>query len=86
MTSLTYHLASKLSHRSGYIMALSTLSAGLYYVFHSGPKLENSYYKYALAGSTATVFCGVGVHALDTLNMKSKIIDGHKVFVFELLR
>jgi len=48
--------------------------------------LESPYLKYALAGSTATVFCGVTIHGLDTLNMKSKIIDGNKVYVLELLR
>ena len=56
------------------------------YVFYQGPKIENPVIRYALAGTAATVSVEVLTHALDTVNMRAKVINGPKVFVYSILR
>ena len=46
------------------------------YTGYYGPYLENHYFRYALAGTTATVAVELSIHGLDTLNMRSKAVEG----------
>ena len=56
------------------------------YVFYEGPKIESSLVRYALAGTAATVSVEVLTHALDTVNMRAKVINGPKMYVLNLLK
>jgi len=72
--------------RPGYFCAFSVFSGTMYYTFHEGPRLENKCFKYALAGTVATVFVEFMTHALDTINMKTKIINGPRIYVYQLIK
>lgn len=39
-----------------------------------------------MAGTAATLFTELVTHAVDTINMRSKIINGPKFYVFDLIR
>ena len=60
--------------------------AGAAYMFMWGPYLENQYVRFALAGTMATVIVDFGLHGLDTLNMRSKALEGSKAFSQSLFR
>ena len=72
--------------RPGYISAFSFSTCSMAYIFYQGPKLENPIVRYALAGTAATLFVEVMTHALDTVNMRAKVINGPKVYVLTLLK
>ena len=72
--------------RSGVIGAgaFSLLFAGL--TVSKGPRLESEYMRYALAGTVATVSMEMLTHAVDTINMRSKVINGPKFFVLNVFK
>ena len=51
-----------------------------------GPKAEDPYFRFALAGTAATVIVEAMTHAVDTMNMRAKVIDGPKVYAYKLFR
>ena len=44
--------------------------------FYFGPNLSNAIVRYSLAGTSALVLVELLTHAIDTVNMKSKVHDG----------
>ena len=56
------------------------------YTFYRAPLLQDPIWRYACAGTAANLFCEVIMHSVDTINMRSKIINGPKLYVFELLK
>jgi hypothetical protein len=56
------------------------------YTFYRAPFLQDPIWRYACAGTAANLFCEVIMHSVDTINMRSKIINGPKLYVFELLK
>ena len=79
-------LVTNLRQRPGYISSFSFGTAALAYTFYQAPKLENPIYRYACAGTAATLFVEVITHALDTINMRAKVINGPKFYVFNLIK
>ena len=43
--------------------------------FQEGQNIDNEYLRYALAGTSAFLIVDVLVHPIDTLNMRSKVLD-----------
>ena len=56
------------------------------YTFIRGPYLENEYLRYALAGTIATVGVEFATHGFDTLNMRSKALDGNKKLLLNVFK
>lgn len=56
------------------------------YTAYIAPYVEDEYVRYAVAGTSATVAVELLTHAIDTVNMRSKVINGPKIYVFSLLR
>ena len=54
------------------------------YTIVNGPYLENNYLRYALAGTAATVAVEFATHGIDTLNMRSKAVEGKTKPLFML--
>ena len=46
------------------------------YTVIKGPYIEDRYFRYALAGTAATVATEFALHGIDTLNMRSKALSG----------
>jgi hypothetical protein len=65
---------SKLRRRPGHFSALSIVTGLIGFTYIKGPTLENPTAKYILAGTTASVIVELGMHMLDSINMKSKMI------------
>jgi len=72
--------------RPGHLSAMTFFTASMAYTFYAAPSLPDPIWRYACAGTAATLFCEVVMHAVDTVNMRSKIINGPKLYVFELLK
>ena len=51
-----------------------------------GPYIENEYLRYALAGTVATVAVEFGTHGFDTINMRSKAVEGNKKLLINMFR
>ena len=68
-------LAEKMRRRPGHFSAVSLFTGLVGFTYIKGPELENPVAKYILAGTTATVAVELGSHVLDSVNMKSKIIQ-----------
>lgn len=77
---------NRLRNRSGYLLSLGLLGATIAFTYKCAPKLEKDSHKYVWAGTTATVVVEALTHGIDTLNMRSKIINGPKIYIYELLR
>ena len=67
-----------LRQRPGYWAAFTFFSASVGFVFLKGPEMESKVIRYALAGMAATVFVELQTHAIDTVNMNSKIVGSQK--------
>ena len=74
--SLSYNAFRSLRIRSGVMGSGFLCLAFAGYTGVYGPDLENPYHRYALAGTTATVVVEFAIHGLDTLNMRSKALEG----------
>lgn len=53
---------------------------------YAAPHIDSPLLRYSCAGAAATMACEVVMHSVDTINMRSKLINGHKVYILELLR
>lgn len=51
-----------------------------------GPYLDDSYLRFALAGTTATVAVEFATHGIDTLNMRSKAVEGNKRLLINMFK
>ena len=56
------------------------------YTVFQGPYIENAYIRYALAGTAATVAVEFATHSIDTLNMRSKAVEGNKKLLINMFR
>lgn len=79
-------LANNMRRRPGYLTSVGFFTGCIAFTFWKGPQIENPVVRYALAGTAATLFQEIFMHGLDTLNMRSKVINGPKLYVFELIR
>jgi hypothetical protein len=79
-------LANNFRRRPGYITSMGCMTGILGYTLWQGSKFENPLIKYVLAGTSAQVTVEVLTHALDTMNMRAKIIDGPKASLYYLLK
>jgi hypothetical protein len=72
--------------RSGFISSsLCLISLGTYTLIE-GPQLQSEYLRYALAGTCSTVAVELITHAIDTINMRSKVINGSKIYVYGIFK
>jgi len=78
--------ANNMRSRPGYITSFGFFTVCMGFTFWQAPKIENPIVRYAFAGTAATLFQEIAMHSIDTLNMRSKIINGPKLYVFELIR
>lgn len=51
-----------------------------------GPFLTDNYMRFAFAGTAATVAVEFATHGIDTLNMRSKAVEGNKRLLFSMFR
>jgi hypothetical protein len=58
------------------------LGVGTYII---GPEIESKYVRYALAGTIGTVAVEFITHPIDSINMRSKVINGNKLYVPKFL-
>lgn len=65
---------TSLRGRPGYWTAFGFFATSMGYIFYCGPEIESKVIRYALAGTAATVFVELQTHAVDTVNMNSKIV------------
>jgi hypothetical protein len=77
---LATQIIEKLRKRPGHLSACGLVSSLFLFTYVQGPNLESTLLKYVLAGTTATVGVELASHAIDTINMKSKIISPSKSF------
>jgi hypothetical protein len=69
------------------IASFSLSAATLFsYTFYEGPLIESEYIRFALAGTASTVIVELLTHAIDTVNMRSKVINGPKIYVISLMK
>ena len=69
------------------IASFSLSAASLFsYTFYEGPLIESEYIRFALAGTASTVIVELLTHAIDTVNMRSKVINGPKIYVISLMK
>jgi len=68
-------ILDKLRKRPGHFSSALLFSGLVITTYAKGPQLESQITKYVLAGTTATVAVELGSHVLDSINMKSKIIE-----------
>lgn len=61
--------------RPGHISALGLFASLQLYTYFKAPYLESNVLKYVIAGTSATVGVELMSHFIDTINMKSKIIE-----------
>lgn len=72
--------------RPGYVSSFGFFTMCMGFTFYYAPKIENPVLRYALAGTTATLFQEIILHAIDTLNMRAKVANVKKFYVFELIK
>jgi hypothetical protein len=73
-------------NRPGHITAVAFFTGSMGFTFYGAPKLEDPILRYACAGTAANLLCEVIMHGVDTVNMRSKIINGPKLYVLELIK
>lgn len=76
----------KIRNRPGHITSWAFFIGSMAFTFYKAPTLDQQILRYACAGTAATLFCEVIMHGIDTVNMRSKIINGPKLYVFELIK
>jgi hypothetical protein len=82
---MKYNLITKLSH--SYVSPILAGICGITFVsgtLEFGPTIKNEYLRYALAGTVAMVGVELFTHPIDTVNMRSKLINGQKVNAFSI--
>ena len=79
-------LVNTMRRKPGYATSTGFFMGCMALTFFAGPKLENPLLRYACAGAAATLFCEVVMHGIDTINMRSKVINGHKIYILQLLK
>lgn len=62
-----------------------SLAWGSYTVLQ-GPLIDDSYVRYALAGTAATVAVEFATHGIDTINMRSKAVSGNKKLLYNMFK
>ncbi|TNV77489.1 hypothetical protein FGO68_gene7830 [Halteria grandinella] len=77
---------TRMRSRPGHITSWAFFTASMAFTFYKAPSLQEPILRYACAGTAATLFCEVIMHGIDTVNMRSKIINGPKLYVFELIK
>jgi hypothetical protein len=86
MSARALNILTKMSARPGYITSTLFFTGSMIYMFKAGPHIEDPMIRYTIAGTAATLFTELATHAIDTINMKSKAINGPKLYVFDILR
>ena len=56
------------------------------YTVLQGPLIDDSYVRYALAGTAATVAVEFATHGIDTINMRSKAVSGNKKLLYNMFK
>lgn len=75
-----------LRRRSGFLsFTVTSLFFGAVVVI-DGPKIQDENIRFALAGTAATVIVELLTHGIDTINMRSKVINGSKVYVLNFYK
>ena len=69
------------------LLGCTCFSVGMIgYTVFQGPRLQDSYLRFALAGTTATVAVEFATHAIDTINMRSKAVEGNKRLLINMFK
>ena len=79
-------LVNYLRQKPGYVSSFAVFTSAMVFTFYKAPKIDDKVIRYAYAGTAATLFVEFITHAIDTVNMRSKVINGPKIYVFELLK
>jgi hypothetical protein len=74
-------LVNNLRGRPGHPLAMGFFTLTMGYTFYLAPKIENPILRYCCAGTAATLIVEVLTHGIDTINMRSKLINGKKIYV-----
>lgn len=65
--------------RSGFISSTLAMGGLAAFTLIDGPLIESPYLRFALAGTCSTVAVEILTHAIDTINMRSKVISTNKM-------
>ena len=68
--------------RPGYISSSLFFTGSIFFIMYKGPLIDDPLLRYTMAGTAATLFTETGTHAVDTVNMRSKVINGKKLYVY----
>ena len=55
-------------------------------VLYDGPLFKDEYLRYALAGSSATLIVEILTHGIDTINIRSKVLKGPKLYLLNFFK
>lgn len=80
MKATTRSILQRMRKRPGHISACGLFGGLLAFTYMKGPSIESQVAKYILAGTTATVTIELASHFIDTINMRSKIVDSQHSF------
>lgn len=72
--------------RSGFISSSLAIGSLAAFTLIDGPQIESVYLRFALAGTCSTVAVELMTHAIDTVNMRSKVINGSKFYVYGIFK
>jgi len=72
--------------RSGFISSSLAIGGLAAFTFIDGPVISSPYIRFALAGTCSTVAVEILTHAIDTINMRSKVINGSKLYVYGIFK
>ena len=72
--------------RSGFISSSLAIGGLTAFTLIDGPLIESPYIRFALAGTCSTVAVELMTHAIDTVNMRSKVINGSKLYVYGIFK
>ena len=65
-------------------MGFFTVAMGT--ILYEGPRIDNPILRYCCGGAAATLLCEVMMHAVDTINMRSKLVNAPKMLVLNMIR
>jgi hypothetical protein len=72
--------------RNGIFTAGIFTSVFFFLAVNDGPNLESPYMRYAVAGTMSTLAVELLTHGIDTVNMRSKIINAPKIYVLNVFK
>ena len=72
--------------KTGLVGCTTFSSALASYTVFMGPYIDDNYMRFALAGTGATVAVEFATHGIDTINMRSKAVEGNKKLLYSMFK